>query len=144
MTSIRFEPELSAGYRNPIEPEFTFGFTLVTHSSAPNLASSRGLADESWPAPSKLQESRVQGFLASRTRSLRGIHKTMVLAFRSGDFVHDPTTAYDPTEPVVCLDEKPVTLHTGLRPTRTPTAARSRDWARNAATLISNSFQDTC
>jgi hypothetical protein len=64
VTSIRFEPELSAEHRNPVEPEFTFGFTLVTHSSAPNLASSRGLADESWPAPSKLQESRVQGFLA--------------------------------------------------------------------------------
>jgi len=35
---------------------------------------------------------------------------------------------YDPQEPVVCLDEKPITLHADVRPSSTKAIKCTRHW----------------
>jgi hypothetical protein len=40
------------------------------------------------------------------------------------DFLETYERAYDPQEPVVCLDEKPVTLHADVRPASPATPGR--------------------
>src|SRR5215472_16507702 len=67
-------------------------------------------------------EGKPSGFCCSTTTSSRGGKKMWVVADLDEDYIakmedvlETYERSYDPDQPVVCLDEKPVTLHADVR-----------------------------
>lgn len=54
------------------------------------------------------------------------IHKAYVA--RREDVLATYERPYNPAQPVVCLDEKPVTLHADVRPARPAAPGREARW----------------
>ena len=68
-------------------------------------------------------EGKPSGFCSSTTTSSRGGKKMWCVAELNEDYIAKMEDVlemyerpYDPQQPVVCLDEKPVTLHADVRP----------------------------
>ena len=86
-------------------------------------------------------DERPSGFCSSATTSNRGGKKMWCVAELNEEYVAKMEDVletyerpYNPAEPVVCLDEKPITLHADVRPTSPARpgreARRDNEWER--------------